>query len=225
MIARIVLAVTLAACVACVAPPQGIERRPGVPYGALVDHGFAIAPVPAGKVPRKFMRQVVPYGTYAPGTIVVDPAKRFVYFVMPSGRALRYGVSVGVGAFGWSGEAVVGRKEVWPRWARTRATEPARSPRPLSLPGRPRHPVSPAWHKRVVGHRQGRLVGMHPPAEPGYDRPLRSRAGRGEGRRAAGRHNSATSVKTNNAHGHIVAAQPSTISVWTISVWLSFAGK
>lgn len=116
MIARIVLAVTLAACVACVAPPQGIERRPGVPYGALVDHGFAIAPVPAGKVPRKFMRQVVPYGTYAPGTIVVDPAKRFVYFVMPSGRALRYGVSVGVGAFGWSGEAVVGRKEVWPRW-------------------------------------------------------------------------------------------------------------
>ena len=117
MIARILLAVALAACAACVAPPDGIDRHPGGAYGALVDHGFQIPPVPAGKLPRKFARQSVPYHAgYAPGTVVVDPAKRFVYLVMPSGRALRYGVSVGVGAFGWSGEAVVGRKAVWPRW-------------------------------------------------------------------------------------------------------------
>ena len=47
---------------------------------------------------------------------MVDPANRFVYLTMSDSRAIRYGASVGVGAFAWSGEAEIGRREVWPRW-------------------------------------------------------------------------------------------------------------
>ena len=41
----------------------------------------------------------------APGTIVVDTKERFLYFVLPNRRRIRYGVAVGDEAYGWTGEA------------------------------------------------------------------------------------------------------------------------
>ncbi len=52
----------------------------------------------------------------APGTIVVDTRERFLYFVLPNKRAIRYGVAVGEEAFGWTGTASVARKAEWPTW-------------------------------------------------------------------------------------------------------------
>lgn len=52
----------------------------------------------------------------APGTIVVDSKARQLYFVMPDGKMMRYGVAVGNEAFGWTGTAVVQRKAEWPDW-------------------------------------------------------------------------------------------------------------
>lgn len=86
-------------------------------YGAIVDHGFVVAAVPLSKVPDRYLRRSVTFQSpHPPGTIVVDPAQKYLYFVEPGGRAIRYGVSVGVGAFAWAGEAVVGRKSEWPVW-------------------------------------------------------------------------------------------------------------
>ncbi len=51
-----------------------------------------------------------------PGTIVVDTKQNFLHFVLPNGRAIRYGVATGSEAFGWTGTAVVARKAEWPRW-------------------------------------------------------------------------------------------------------------
>jgi lipoprotein-anchoring transpeptidase ErfK/SrfK len=51
-----------------------------------------------------------------PGTIVVDTKNRFLYLVEPGRKAIRYGVAVGSEAFGWTGEATVGRMAEWPRW-------------------------------------------------------------------------------------------------------------
>ncbi len=51
-----------------------------------------------------------------PGTIVVDSSARFLYFVEPNDKAIRYGVTVGDEAFGWTGEARVARKSEWPDW-------------------------------------------------------------------------------------------------------------
>lgn len=52
----------------------------------------------------------------APGTIVVDTRERFLYFVEPGKKAIRYGVAVGSEAFGWTGTATVERMAEWPRW-------------------------------------------------------------------------------------------------------------
>ena len=71
-------------------------------------------------IPPAYQRQVVPYHrTEAPGSILVDTDGRFVYYVLPEGRAIRYGVIVGEEALSWYGIAKVGRKEEWPSWTPT----------------------------------------------------------------------------------------------------------
>ena len=69
------------------------------------------------QIPQRFRRQLVTYGTEEiPGTVIVDPQNRFLYFVLGDDQAIRYGVGVGREGFAWSGSAVVGLKRRWPRW-------------------------------------------------------------------------------------------------------------
>jgi lipoprotein-anchoring transpeptidase ErfK/SrfK len=78
---------------------------------------FPIVNTNMGQIPQKFRRQLVNYeGVEPPGTIIVDPANRHLYFVLENGQAIRYGVGVGRAGFEWSGDAVVGMKRRWPRW-------------------------------------------------------------------------------------------------------------
>jgi lipoprotein-anchoring transpeptidase ErfK/SrfK len=68
-------------------------------------------------LPAKFRRQQVTIGTQEkPGTIIVDPAHRYLYYILPAGQAIRYGVGVGREGFAWAGEAYIGMKRRWPRW-------------------------------------------------------------------------------------------------------------
>jgi lipoprotein-anchoring transpeptidase ErfK/SrfK len=50
------------------------------------------------------------------GTLIVDTPNRYLYHVMPGGRAIRYGVGVGREGFEWSGRAIVAYARAWPRW-------------------------------------------------------------------------------------------------------------
>lgn len=69
------------------------------------------------RIPKQFRRQVVKYETKErPGTIVVDPANRYLYLVMKDGEAMRYGVGVGREGFAWAGRARIRRKAEWPKW-------------------------------------------------------------------------------------------------------------
>lgn len=52
----------------------------------------------------------------APGTIVVNTKENFLYFVLPAGKAIRYGVSTGMEAYGWTGTATIRRTAEWPSW-------------------------------------------------------------------------------------------------------------
>ena len=62
-------------------------------------------------------RKVIDYASSErPGTIVVDTRKRTLFYVLPDGQAISYGVGVGRAGFTWSGVARVGRKSEWPRW-------------------------------------------------------------------------------------------------------------
>lgn len=71
-------------------------------------------------VDPRYRRQEVAYtGSEPPGTIVVDTATRYLYFVEADGRATRYGVAVGEEGLSFKGEATIGRKAEWPSWKPT----------------------------------------------------------------------------------------------------------
>lgn len=82
-----------------------------------------LAPIFASEsqqVPYRFRRREVDFETAeAPGTIVVDTEKRYLYHVLGNGRAMRYGVGVGDDGKEWTGRAVVRRKREWPVWRPT----------------------------------------------------------------------------------------------------------
>jgi lipoprotein-anchoring transpeptidase ErfK/SrfK len=80
-------------------------------------------------------RQTVAYnGPYAPGTIVISTGERRLYFVLPGGQALKYGVGVGRPGFTWAGASYIANKREWPDW-----TPPAQML--LRRPDLPRHMV------------------------------------------------------------------------------------
>ncbi len=86
-------------------------------YGKTTDAGYAIPAIPISRLDKKFHRQIVNYSTKEkPGTIVVDTRKRFLYYVMPGNKAVRYGIGVGKQGFSWSGEAYIAWKQAWPTW-------------------------------------------------------------------------------------------------------------
>lgn len=86
-------------------------------YGARKDAGYQLPRIPIERMPTKYHRQLISYKTTEkPGTIIVDTKDKFLYFVMPEGKAMRYGIGVGREGFEWSGTARIGMKREWPRW-------------------------------------------------------------------------------------------------------------
>ncbi|KFB11418.1 L,D-transpeptidase [Nitratireductor basaltis] len=86
-------------------------------YGAVRDAGYSLPRIPIEKVASKYHRQVVNYDTREkPGTIIVDTSEKFLYFVMPDGKAMRYGIGVGRAGFEWTGTARIAMKREWPTW-------------------------------------------------------------------------------------------------------------
>ena len=68
-------------------------------------------------VPEAFRRAIVDYHRKeAPGSIVVDSDNHYLYLVQDSGKAIRYGITVGEEAMAWSGIAKIGSMTEWPPW-------------------------------------------------------------------------------------------------------------
>ena len=81
---------------------------------------LAMAPYARASIPQQYLRHIVEYpGREAPGTILVDTDARYLYYVLPDRKAIRYGVTVGEEALAWSGVAKVGRMAEWPSWTPT----------------------------------------------------------------------------------------------------------
>jgi lipoprotein-anchoring transpeptidase ErfK/SrfK len=87
-------------------------------------------------------RRVVEYpSNEAPGTIIVDTQNTYLYYVLPGGKAIRYGVGVGREGFTWSGVKTVERKAEWPDWTPP-AEMIARAPfLPRFMAGGPNNPL------------------------------------------------------------------------------------
>jgi lipoprotein-anchoring transpeptidase ErfK/SrfK len=106
------LSAVLAGCMS-----DGAVRMFSNDYGSRQDAGYHLPSIPIYKVDRKYHRQVVRYETAEkPGTVIVDTSAKFLYFVMPEGKAMRYGIGVGREGFEWKGTARVALKREWPVW-------------------------------------------------------------------------------------------------------------
>ncbi|MBV9533036.1 MAG: L,D-transpeptidase [Bradyrhizobium sp.] len=86
---------------------------------ALPQNYLTNAPGPDGEdvLLERLRRSVVNFDTReAPGTIIIDTGNTALYYVLPGGRAIRYGVGVGRQGFTWSGVETIRRKKEWPDW-------------------------------------------------------------------------------------------------------------
>ena len=103
---------------------------------------LANPPYANADIPEQFRRRVVDYPyKEAPGTILVNSDARYLYYVLPEGKAVRYGVAVGNEALAWSGVATVGRMTEWPDWIPTPDIRARLGPFPDRVPGGPANPL------------------------------------------------------------------------------------
>ena len=81
---------------------------------------LAAAPYEKVAIAESYKRHIVDYHRReAPGTILIDSDARYLYYVLPGGKAIRYGVTVGEEALAFSGVAKIGRMTEWPSWTPT----------------------------------------------------------------------------------------------------------
>lgn len=86
-------------------------------YAAMPNEPFPIPAVDISKLDQRFWRQEIDYPSdERAGTLIVDTPGKYLYHVLPGGRATRYGIGVGREGFAWAGRAVVAYKRKWPRW-------------------------------------------------------------------------------------------------------------
>jgi lipoprotein-anchoring transpeptidase ErfK/SrfK len=103
---------------------------------------LARAPYAQARIPEPFQRHIVDYHRKeAPGTIVIDTDNRYLYLVQADGKAIRYGVTVGEEAQGWSGVAKIGSLQEWPSWTPTAGEHQRLDPLPAYVPGGPQNPM------------------------------------------------------------------------------------
>jgi lipoprotein-anchoring transpeptidase ErfK/SrfK len=103
---------------------------------------LAHTPYAQASIPENFRRHIVDYSRKeVPGTILVDTDERYLYYVLPNGKAIRYGVAVGEEAMAFSGVARVGRVAEWPDWIPTPEIQARLGPYPARVAGGPANPL------------------------------------------------------------------------------------
>ena len=129
---------------------------------------LANPPYEKATIPLAYQRHVVQYHRKeAPGSILVDTAERFLYYVLPEGKAIRYGVIVGEDAQAWSGVAKVGRKEEWPGWTPTEGEKQRLGPLPNYVEGGAHNPMGARGIYLFSGG-QDTLFRIHGTNQPQY---------------------------------------------------------
>src|SRR5712671_1267033 len=95
--------------------PQTFPQNQGYPQGSTAQEPQASDD--DAVLPDRLRRQIVSFDRNEPaGTIVIDTANTYLYYVLGQGRAIRYGVGVGREGFTWSGVETIARKAEWPDW-------------------------------------------------------------------------------------------------------------
>ncbi len=107
-------------------------------------------------------REIVAYdGPQTPGTIVVSTEEKRLYFVLPDGQAMRYGVGVGRPGFEWSGGQTITAKREWPDWTPPAAMIKRRPDIPHHMAGGIDNPLGA--RAMYLGHTEYRIHGSNEP--------------------------------------------------------------
>jgi lipoprotein-anchoring transpeptidase ErfK/SrfK len=115
-----------------------------------------------------YRRQIVDFARKeAPGSIVVDTDARYVYYVLPQGKAVRYGAIVGEKGQAWSGVATVGYKQEWPGWTPTENEKRRLGPLPNYVEGGAANPMG-ARALYLYANGQDTLYRIHGTNQPGW---------------------------------------------------------
>jgi lipoprotein-anchoring transpeptidase ErfK/SrfK len=125
-------------------------------------------PYAQADIPVEFRRQIVEYDRKeAPGTVVVDEDHKFLYYVQPGGKAIRYGITVGEEAQAWSGIAKIGRMQEWPPWIPTPGEQARLGPFPAFVTGGPQNPMG-ARALYLYSNGKDTLYRIHGTNQPEY---------------------------------------------------------
>lgn len=118
-----------------VPPPAGMMLSKGA-----VRNGLTLNV--ANVVHPNLMRQLVAYRTdERVGTVVINTGQKFLYFVLPGGMALRYGIGVARQGFEWSGTHKISAKRKWPSWTPPAEMRQRRPDIPAFMEGGPKNPM------------------------------------------------------------------------------------
>ncbi|MEN3208477.1 L,D-transpeptidase [Methylorubrum populi] len=142
--------------------PYATQRRSGAQgYGQSYNQGYGEAEAAQAQVAR-IPREIVSFnGRYAPGTIVVSTAERRLYYVLPDGQAIRYGVGVGRPGFTWSGVNKITAKREWPGWTPPAAMLARRPDLPRYMAGGIENPLGA--RAMYIGKSEYRIHGSNEP--------------------------------------------------------------
>ena len=129
---------------------------------------LAHPPYAQASIPQEFQRHIVDYSRReAPGSILVDTDARFLYYVLPNGKAIRYGVAVGEEAMAFSGVATIGRMSEWPDWVPTPDIQARLGPYPARVAGGPANPLGARALYLYAGNKDT-LYRIHGTNQPEY---------------------------------------------------------
>ena len=129
---------------------------------------LAHPPYAQASISETYRRHIVDYTRReAPGTVLVDTDERYLYYVLPGRKAIRYGVAVGEEAQAWSGVATVGRRAEWPDWIPTPEIQARLGPYPARVPGGPANPLG-ARALYLYEHNKDTLYRIHGTNQPEY---------------------------------------------------------
>ena len=117
---------------------------------------------------EEYLRREVDYsGPERPGTIVIDTPDKFLFLVLPHGRAMRYGIGVGRPGFEWAGVKTITRKAEWPGWTPPPEMLLRRPDLPRHMDGGPGNPLGA--RALYLGSSMYRIHGTNEPSTIGQN--------------------------------------------------------
>jgi lipoprotein-anchoring transpeptidase ErfK/SrfK len=195
MLLAFVIALLIAAASGAAAEPLAMAPAGNLfaPFNQILREPGAREDITADEL----RRQVIEYPSREPaGTIIVDTAHTFLYFVLGGGKALRYGIGVGREGFTWSGVEAISRMAEWPDWNPPKEMIGRQPYLPRFMAGGPGNPLGARalylgdtdyrihGTQRSRDHRPPRVERLHQAHQRGHHRSLPAGEDRRQGHRA-----------------------------------------